>query len=387
MDDETLERLLRLRGEFPVAERCAYLNHAAIGAMPRRSAERMAALATTVSETGDRHWPERNAEAERVRGLAARLIGARHDHEVAFTENTSTALSMIAEGLDWRPGDNVVGVTGEFPSNVYPWMQLEARGVEYRRIAERDYRIDLGELTAAIDGRTRVVALSWVQFASGFRSDLARVGAVCRERGALFVVDVIQGLGALDLAPYVESGESGLVDVAAGASHKWLLGPEGLALLYVSDRVVERLRPDRAGWRSMRNLFDWTELAIDWNEGAKRFESGTLNVYGIAALGGSLEILLEAGPKAIEERVLALADRAAQGLAGRGFQVLSSRRPGETSGIVMATHPRHTADALVEHLAQRGVAAAARAGRLRVAPHFYNTEEEIDRLLDELKGL
>lgn len=382
MDDETFDRLRRLRGEFPVAERYAYLNHAAIGAMPRRSAERMAALATTVSETGDRHWPERNAEAERVRGLAARLMGARHGHEVSFTENTSTALSMIAEGLDWRPGDNVVGVTGEFPSNVYPWMQLEARGVEYRRVAERGYRIDLDELTAAIDGRTRVVALSWVQFASGFHSDLARVGTVCRERGALFVVDVIQGLGALAF-----DVERDLVDVAAGASHKWLLGPEGLALLYVSDRVVERLRPDRAGWRSMRNLFDWTELAIDWNEGAKRFESGTLNVYGIAALGGSLEILLEAGPEAVEERVLALADCAAQGLAGRGFQVLSSRRPGETSGIVMVTHPRHTADELVEHLAQRGVVVAARAGRLRVAPHFYNTEEEIDRLLDGLKGL
>lgn len=382
MDNETLERLRLLRGELPVTERYAYLNHAAIGPLPRRAAERLAALAATVSQTGDRHWPERNAEAERVRGLAARLIGARHDHEVSFTENTSTALSMIAEGLDWRPGDNVVGVTGEFPSNVYPWMQLEARGVEYRRVAERDYRIDLDELVAAIDGRTRVVALSWVQFASGFRSDLARLGAVCRERGALFVVDVIQGLGALAL-----DVERDLVDIAAGASHKWLLGPEGLALLYVSDRVVERLRPDRAGWRSMRNLFDWTELAIDWNEGAKRFESGTLNVYGIAALGGSLEVLLEAGPAAIEERVLALAGRAAQGLAERGFQVLSSRRPGETSGIVMATHPRRTADELVEHLEQRGIIVAARAGRMRVAPHFYNTEEEIDRLLDELKSL
>jgi selenocysteine lyase/cysteine desulfurase len=137
----------------------------------------------------------------------------------------------------------------------------------------------------------------------------------------------------------------------------------------------------------MRNLFDWSELAIDWNEGAKRFESGTLNVYGIAALGGSLEVLLEAGPEAIEERVLALADRAARGLAERGFQVLSSRRPGETSGIIMATHPRHTADELVEHLAQRDIIVAARAGRLRVAPHFYNTEAEIDRLLDELQSL
>lgn len=376
------ETFVRLRQEFPVTERYAYLNHAAMAGLPRRSAERVAALAAVVSQTGDRRWPERNAEVERVRGLAARLFGARHDHEVAFCENTSTALSLVAEGIDWRPGDNVVGVTGEFPSNVYPWMQLESGGVEYRRIPERDHRINLDELAAAVDGRTRAVALSWVQFASGFRADLARIGAVCRERGALFVVDVIQGLGALNL-----DVERDLVDVAAGACHKWLLGPEGLALLYVSDRVVERLRPVRAGWRSMRNLFDWTELAIDWNEGAKRFESGTLNVYGIAALGGSLDILLEAGSAAVEERVLALADRAARGLAERGFQVLSSRRPGETSGIVMATHPRRTADELVEHLLECGIVVAPRAGRLRVAPHFYNTEDEVDRLLAELAGL
>jgi selenocysteine lyase/cysteine desulfurase len=221
-----------------------------------------------------------------------------------------------------------------------------------------------------------------VQYASGFRADLGRIGTACRERGAIFVVDVIQGLGSLDL-----DVERDLVDVAAAAAHKWLLGPEGLALLYVSDRVVERLRPVRSGWRSMRNLFDWTDLRIEWNEGAKRFESGTLNSFGIHALGGSLEILLEAGSRAIEERVLALADRAARGLAERGFDVLSSRRPGETSGIVMATHPRRSADELVNHLAERGVIVAPRAGRMRVAPHFYNTEAEVDRFLRELEGV
>jgi selenocysteine lyase/cysteine desulfurase len=379
MDKDLFERL---RGEFAVTEHFAYLNHAAVSALPRRSAQRVADLAHLISRTGDRHWPDRNAEAERVRGLAARLMGAREAREVCFAENTSTALSLVAEGLDWRTGDNVVGVDVEFPSNVYPWMQLADRGVEYRRIPERDGRLDLDELIAAIDERTRMVAISWVQYASGFRADLGRIGTACRERGAIFVVDVIQGLGALDL-----DVERDLVDVAAAAAHKWLLGPEGLALLYVSDRVVERLRPVRSGWRSMRNLFDWTDLRIEWNEGAKRFESGTLNSFGIHALGGSLEILLEAGSRAIEERVLALADRAARGLAERGFDVLSSRRPGETSGIVMATHPRRSADELVNHLAERGVIVAPRAGRMRVAPHFYNTEAEVDRFLRELEGV
>jgi selenocysteine lyase/cysteine desulfurase len=365
--------------EFPVTTQWAYLNHAGIGPLPRAAAERMAALAHRVAATGDREWPQRNDEAERVRALAARLLGARRPHEVAFVENTSTGLSAVAEGLAWRPGDNLVGAAGDFPSNVYPWMNLVARGVDYRVVPEREGRIDPAELLATIDERTRLVAISWVQYATGFRHDLARIGAACRAVGALLVVDVIQGLGALAL-----DVERDLVDVAVASAHKWLLGPEGIALLYVSDRVVPRLRPTRAGWRSMRDMLAWTELSIDWAEGARRFESGTLNTYGIHALGASLELLLAAGAAAVEARVLALADRAAAGLSACGLQLSAPRHPGETSGIVTATHPLAAAGPLVDHLLTRGIVTAARAGRLRVAPHFYNTEQEIDRFLNEL---
>ncbi len=372
--------LLRFREEFPVTETCVYLNHAAMAALPQRSAERMKTLVDTVSRTGDRRWLERNAEVERVRGLAARLLGARDPREVAFVENTSGGLSLIAEGFAWQAGDNVVGADFEFPSNVYPWMQLAGRGVEYRRAPERDGRIDPDELLALVDGRTRMLVLSSVQYASGFRSDLARLGAACRERGILFVVDAIQSLGGL-----AHDVERENVDVLAAAGHKWLLGPEGTGLLYVSDRVVDRIRPVRSGWRSMRDQLDWTEFRIDWNDGAKRFESGTLNPYAIAALGGSLEIFLEAGPDAIEQRVLALASRAADGLAAQGFNLISSRRPGETSGIVAALHPRIPSRDLVKSLAARDVVVAERAGRFRVAAHFYNTEAEVDRMLEEVQ--
>jgi cysteine desulfurase/selenocysteine lyase len=368
--------LLRFRDELPITEVCVYLNHAGISPLPRRSVQRMAEFAEVSSRTGDQAWPERMREAERVRGMAARLLGAARSHEVAFVENTSSALSMVAEGLDWRPGDNVVGAVLEFPSNVYPWMSLADRGVEYRQAEERDGRIDPEELLSLVDGRTRMLALSWVQYASGFRSDLARLGRACRERGVLFVVDVIQGLGALRL-----DVERDLVDVAAASTHKWLLGAEGLGLLYVSDRVVDRIRPVRSGWRSMRDQNRWTEYDIDWNEGAKRFESGTFNIYGIAALGGSLDLIFEAGVEAVERRVLALADRAARGLADLGFTVVSSREPSETSGILTATHPGLDAADLVRRLAAKDIVVAARAGRFRISAHFYNTEEEIDRCL------
>jgi len=375
--------LLRLRDEeFPVTRECVYLNHAGIGPLSQQAATRMTMMAETVSRSGDRLWSDRMEEAGRVRGLAARLLGARESHEVAFVENTSTALSLVAEGLDWQAGDNVVGAVLEFPSNVYPWMGLASRGVEYRQVEERDGRIDPDEILARIDSRTRMLALSWVQYASGFRSDLARLGRACRERGVLFVVDVIQGLGALPL-----DVEADFVDVAAASAHKWLLGPEGIGLLYVSDRVVERLRPARSGWRSMRDPFQWTDFDLTWSEGAGRFESGTLNAYGIVALGGSLEVLLRVGAEEIEPRVLALAGLAARGLKDLGFTVVSSRRRGETSGIVTAVPPGRTAQDLIKPLDQRGIVVAARAGRLRIAPHFYNTADEIERCLAELAEL
>ena len=367
--------------EFPVTEKYAYLNHAAVAPLPRRAVQRMAAMAEDVSRTGDQHWADRNTETERVRGLAAQILGARDPREVSFCENTSTGLSAIAEGfVDWKAGDNVIGACLDFPSNVYPWMRLSDYGVEYRQIPERDGRIDDDEVISRIDDRTRMVALSWVQYASGYRCDLARIGRVCRERGALLVVDVIQGLGALQL-----NVERDLVDAAVGSSHKWLLGPEGIGLLYVSDRIVERIRPTRSGWRSMRDQLGWTDFQVDFNEGAKRFESGTLNAYGITALGASLEILLETGMDEVERRILSLADRAAAGLAELGWRVISSRAKGETSGIVTAVHPDRDADRTVRELAGRGVIVAARAGRFRVSPHFYNTAEEVDRLLFELR--
>jgi selenocysteine lyase/cysteine desulfurase len=225
-----------------------------------------------------------------------------------------------------------------------------------------------------------VVALSWVQFASGFRSDLARIGRFCRERGVLFVVDVIQGLGvhALDV-------ERDFVDVFAASAHKWLLGGEGIGLLYVSDRVVERIEPVRVGWTSVHDWIKWSRYDLTYREGAGRYECGTLNTPGIHALGASLEILLEAGSEAIERRCLELTDWLVAGLEGRGFDIVSSRAPGEWSSIVAATHPDYAPNEIVRHLHDRDIMVAHRGGRLRIAPHFYNTPDEIDRLLATLE--
>jgi selenocysteine lyase/cysteine desulfurase len=377
----------RFRAEMPVTERWVYLNHAGIGPLTRTGVARMDALSRVVAESGDRRWPERGAEGERVRDRMAELLGARERHEVAFVGNTSEALSAVAWGIDWRPGDNVVGPEPEFPSNVYPWTSLAPLGVEYRRVPERrdrdGGRVEPDDLIAAMDERTRILAVSWVQYASGHRVPLAPLAAACRETGALFVVDAIQGVGALRL-----DVEAAGVDVCALASHKWLLGPEGVGVLYVSDRVVERVRSTRHGWRSVAGRFDWTTIDPAPAPGALRFEAGTLNLLGMHGVGAALDLFLELGPDAIEERVLALAERAARGLEGLGFRLAEPRRaPGETSGIVAAHHPERSAKELADGLVERGIAAAERAGRLRIAPHAYNTEDEIDRALGALAAL
>ena len=368
--------LASLRREFTVTELVAYLNHASVGAPPRRTHEALGRMAASVSVSGDQRWPEQNERVEQVRSLVARLLGARRSAEVAFVQNTSDGLSVVAEGLDWSVGDNVVGATGEYPSNVYPWMQLEERGVEYRRAPERAGRIDFQEIAALIDERTRLLALSWVQFSTGFRCDLLALGRLCRQRGVLFVVDAIQGLGSLQL-----DVEEAKIDVCVAGSHKWLLGYAGVGLLYVSDRVVETIRPTRHGWRSMADIYEWNVPKIDLGSGALRFECGTLNGLGIHALGTSIELLLEVGMVEVEQRALALAERAALGLQELGFELAYQRQAANASPIVAATHRDHSTARLVERLGEREIIVADRGGRLRVAPHFYNTGDEIDRML------
>jgi len=369
----------RLRELFPVTRRWAYLNHAGIGPMPRLAAGAVGAVVAGVVDGGDRRWPERNAGVEEVRGLAARLLGARDASSVAFAENTSAALSLVAEGLDWQEGDNVVGAACEFPSNVYPWMNLGRRGVELRLVPEVDGRVRVEEVAARVDARTRVVALSWVEYASGFRVDLGRIGELCRERGALFAVDAIQGLGALRL-----DVEAAPVDVVAAAAHKWLLGPEGVAVLWLAPRALDRLVPVRAGWRSTADMFDWQRLELDFGDAARAWECGTLNAMGIHALGASLRLLLETGPDQVERRVLALADRAADGAPAAGWTVASPRGETERSGIVSLAREDADARAVATRLAEQGIVVADRAGRIRLSPHVYNTEDEVDRALAAL---
>ncbi len=368
-----------IRSLFPVTEKYVYLNHAAVSPLSVPVREAMLGIIDDVSERGTVGYEDWCATYERTRESAARLVNASA-HEIAFMHNTSEAISTVANGITWREGDNVVTSNVEFPSNFYPWMRISnEQGIEMKLAAERDGRVDAGELLELIDDRTRVVAISWVQFASGFRSDLRRIGQYCRERDIIFMIDAIQALGGLKLDVERDS-----VDAFAADAHKYLLGPEGVALLYVSDRVIDRIRPTVVGWTSVKNYEKHLDYDLNYREGALRFEYGTLNTVGVYGLGAAIGLFLEVGPEKIEEYILGLSDYLAERLIEKGYDVVSSRRPGETSAIVTCKHESHTPRDLYWLLRSKNIITAPRAGRLRISPHFYNTREEIDALITAL---
>jgi len=368
-----------IRSLFPITEKYVYLNHGAVSPLSVRVRDAMVGFVEDIVERGAVGYEDWCATYERTRESAARLVNASA-HEIAFMHNTSEGISTIANGITWREGDNVVTSNVEFPSNFYPWMRISnEKRVEMKLASEREGRVDADELLALVDDRTRVVAISWVQFASGFRSDLRRIGQYCRERDVIFMVDAIQALGGLKL-----DVERDCVDAFAADAHKYLLGPEGVALLYVSDRVIDRIRPTVVGWTSVKDYEKHLDYKLDYRDGALRFEYGTLNTAGVYGLGAAIDLFLEVGPEKIEEYLLGLSDYLAERLSAKGYDVVSSRRRGESSAIVTCTHERHSPRDLYWRLRSSSIITAPRAGRLRISPHFYNTCEDIDALIDAL---
>jgi selenocysteine lyase/cysteine desulfurase len=368
-----------LRTEFPTTRQWAFLNHAAVAPPSGRARDAFREWIEDLTVNGVVSEPRWLKVVEEARQRAGQLLNA-DPLDVAFVKNTSEGIGFVAEGLPWRPGDNVVTAAEEYPSNLYPWLNLAGRGVEVRMVPSRGNRLEIDDLRAAIDDRTRLVSLSFVEFASGFRNDLDAIGGLCRERGILFFVDAIQGLGVLPL-----DVQRTPIDFLSADGHKWLLGPEGAGIFYVRRELVERLHPVSVGWNSVVGAFDFGHVDFRLKPHAGRWENGTLNVGGVVALGASLGLLLELGIAAIAARVLELTDYLCERAGRAGIEVFSSRRPGDRSGIVSLVVPGDLR-ALVRRLKSEGVAVAHRAGRLRVSPHFYNTPEELDRLIDLIGG-
>ncbi|MBX9789737.1 MAG: aminotransferase class V-fold PLP-dependent enzyme [Pirellulales bacterium] len=370
-----------LRAQMPVAKRWAYFDHAAVAPLPAPAATYLADWSADAAANGAANWNQWRERAERARQLAAQLLGASAA-EIALVPNTTTGLSLVAEGLDWQPGDNVVVPVSDFPSNQYPWMTLASRGVEVRRIECPLERLEPQLVAAACDQRTRAVTVSWVGYATGWRADLDALADVAHGYGAALVVDGIQGLGVnpLDISRTP-------IDFLAADGHKWLLGPEGAGVLYIRREWLGRLRPWGIGWNSMRHSGDFSHIELDLKDSAARFEGGSLNLAGFGALAASLELLVACEPARIAERLIAYSDELCARLAALGAVIASDRRPAHASAIVSFEWPGESPAAVRQRCLAADVVVNCRGGRVRVSPHAYNDEQDMIRLVSVLQGV
>ena len=370
-----------LRQQFPVTNRWAFFDHAAVCPIPVAATRALTEFGERIAANGLAdiwHWVDRCAY---VRTLAARLVNAPTPEDIAFCPNTTTAIGWVAEGFAWQPGDNVVLAAEEYPSNQYPWMNLANRGVEVRRVPSRGNRVDPADVRAAITPKTRVLSASFVQFGSGFRQDLDALGEIAKSRGLFFFVDAIQGLGAFPV-----DVQRTPIDALAADGHKWLFGPEGAGIFYLRRDAVEKLHPFAVGAHSVRDPFDYGKIDFDLKPHAGRYEGGALNVPGITALGESFALLLDLGPANVATRILELTDELCERSREAGLEIFSSRAGDDRSGIVSMSKPGTEAKAVMDACRAAGVVVNARVGRVRVSPHCYNTSEELARFVAAAKG-
>lgn len=369
-----------IRGQFAVLRQFAYLNSAAVSPIPNSSIEAVNKQMHDVASFGSSHYTDWIETKNRARELVAQVINAKPE-QVAFTRNTSDGVASIANGIKWAKGDNIVSFEREFPSNFYPWRRVrDVLGVELRLVPERDGSIDLEELIGLIDQNTKVVTISSVQFGSGFRADLERIGRAARAVDALFSVDMIQGLGA-----HAYDFPAQYVDAASGASHKWLCAPEGCGILYLSDRARDRVDPTLTGWISVETPWDFDDREQAFKPNALAWESGTGAASLFYGLEQSLKLLTETGLERIEKYLDDLSDSLCDSLAGKDYDIISSRKPGEKSAIVCIKH-RDGIDSgeISRQLEAENVVLSARGDRVRIATHFYNDQSDIERLVNAL---
>jgi len=366
---------MNYRELFPVIDRHTWLNHAAISPWPAPVGAAMRKFVEQNIALGPLAYSEWLSTEQRLRARAADMLGADLD-DLALLKNTSEGLSLIAAGIDWRPGDALVCCGGDFPSNLMPWHQLVPGFVEVREVPFDDHDPE-SSLIETLSDSVRMLAVSSVRYDSGIRLDLERLGQAAHRHGALLVVDAIQHLGALPL-----NVAETTVDFVVGGSHKWLMAPEGLALFWSRPSARSQLRTLQTGWRMWPDMFNFERA--DWTrpDGARRFEPGTLNMAGIHGLEASLAVLQDIEPNARAEELLDRTGWLIEGLDGlAGVEVVTPAERSRRAGIVCFAPGHHSPDEVLKQLAANDIYAARRGRYVRLSPNFYTPEEQIARAL------
>lgn len=356
-----------------------YLNHAATSPWSSTMEQEVLRFIDLRARGDIEIYPETMHIITETRAWVAEMIGCDAG-DLSFALNTSEGLNILAAGLDWKHGDHIVLVDQEFPANIYPFLNLRRHGVDVSIVAQRNGSVALEDIEAAMTARTRLVAVSWVQFLSGSVIDLAQLRALCERRGALLSVDAIQGIGAIRLDLRTTP-----VDFLSAGVQKWQMGPQGVGIVYTSARVRDMLQQAVVGWINVKNAWDFFDYTLDLLDDARRYESGTYNSIGITGYRGALRLFREVGHHRVEELVRANATHAWQRAREMGLGLITPEEPSRRAGIVTFRLP--DAGRIQQQLQQRGITVSARVGHLRVSPHFYNTTEEIDACFDAITAL
>lgn len=382
----TLDQLVQneetRRREFPVVADQIFMGHAGVTVLPRGVAE---ATIAYIEQSSRKHqeFGDVLRDVADTRKVAARFIGAQPG-EIALLGPTSLGLSLFANGLPWEAGDEVVCYADDYPANVYPWMELERRGVRVQYLEPER----LGEITpelvaAAITERTRLVALASCHFLSGYRIDVDAIGRLVHEKGALFSLDAIQTIGASPL-------QVGQVDFLSADAHKWMLGPMAIGIVYVKRELFDTLRPTLIGAWNVKSPNFIVQPEVKFFETAQRYEPGVLNVAGIYGMRAALNLIADCGIEAVHARLMVLKQQIVQGARELGFEVIGPVEGTNASGITTLSHPTADLGAIFKTMEAAGIVGSLRhdrsgRGLLRFSPHFYNTAGEIDRVLAVLK--
>ena len=377
----TSTQIEKARSYFPYLKNgIIYFNHASTAPINTGAKKRIDEFVKERSEfANDDYWAFK-AVADETKTMIGEMINCSEER-IAFLDNTTNGIIWLAQGIDWNAGDRIILNDVEFPANVYPFIQLKEKGVEIDFIKSTNGIVTAEEIIDAIQPRTKLISISFVQFLSGYRIDLEKIGKVCREKEIIFSVDAIQGLGAvrLDVEKYN-------IDFLASGTQKWLLGLQGLAFFYVRKELQDKLKSAPIGWLAVKDAWNLLDFNLTTKETAERFQPGTLNNLGIYAFNSSMKLFNEFGFDEIEEQVLNNSEYFIQELAKIGYKLpLLSIQKEYLSGIV--SFRSDNAQKIFDHLNQKKIVCSLREGYIRFAPHFYNTKQEIDLVVDTLKNI
>lgn len=365
-----------IRTKFPVTKNIIYFDHAAVAPIHAATMERINEYLDDVLNFGDRNYKKWFDKSELVRKDMATFIGADQD-EIAFIKNTSHGLSIVANGLEFKQGENVVIPDIEFPANVYPWMSLERKGVDVKYARSVRGEVPLESIESAIDINTKVVSVSSVEYSSGYRTDLKAISDLCKAKGEqyghkiYFCVDAIQTLGMFKM----DVKELG-IDFLSADGHKWFLTPEGIGIFYCSNSLLNDLYPVTIGWKSVENPLDFSNIEFDFHPSARKFEEGSFNMMGIMALEASLSLFNSIGMENVQQRILTLTRLALDALQEANYDITSPIADCHRSGII-TFKVKGSLEETFKYFIDNNIQLSMRGGNIRISPHFYNTADEV----------